>query len=214
MGLFGGGSGADWLIAGLGNPEPKYDGTRHNTGFAALDALAEAWGCEINKSKWQGLYGIAQVDGRKVMLLKPLTYMNLSGQSIAPAAAFYKIPRNHIIVLCDDIAQEPGHIRIRPSGSAGGHNGLKSIIASTGGEDFYRIRIGVGAKPRPDYDLADWVLGKFPPDDAQCAPIPVFCVRCPQRKCSHFKFAIHHYTGCGLMEHLQGCAHCGKLCRW
>ena len=105
MGLFGGGSGADWLIAGLGNPEPKYDGTRHNTGFAALDALAEAWGCEINKSKWQGLYGIAQVDGRKVMLLKPLTYMNLSGQSIAPAAAFYKIPRNHIIVLCDDIAQ-------------------------------------------------------------------------------------------------------------
>ncbi len=91
MGLFGGGSGADWLIAGLGNPEPKYDGTRHNTGFAALDALAEAWGCEINKSKWQGLYGIAQVDGRKVMLLKPLTYMNLSGQSIAPAAAFYKI---------------------------------------------------------------------------------------------------------------------------
>ena len=159
MGLFGGGSGADWLIAGLGNPEPKYDGTRHNTGFAALDALAEAWGCEINKSKWQGLYGIAQVDGRKVMLLKPLTYMNLSGQSIAPAAAFYKIPRNHIIVLCDDIAQEPGHIRIRPSGSAGGHNGLKSIIASTGGEDFYRIRIGVGAKPRPDYDLADWVLG-------------------------------------------------------
>ena len=164
MGLFGGGSGADWLIAGLGNPEPKYDGTRHNTGFAALDALAEAWGCEINKSKWQGLYGIAQVDGRKVMLLKPLTYMNLSGQSIAPAAAFYKIPRNHIIVLCDDIAQEPGHIRIRPSGSAGGHNGLKSIIASTGGEDFYRIRIGVGAKPRPDYDLADWVLGKFPPD--------------------------------------------------
>ena len=128
MGLFGGGSGADWLIAGLGNPEPKYDGTRHNTGFAALDALAEAWGCEINKSKWQGLYGIAQVDGRKVMLLKPL---------------------------------------IRPSGSAGGHNGLKSIIASTGGEDFYRIRIGVGAKPRPDYDLADWVLGKFPPDDAK-----------------------------------------------
>ena len=167
MGLFGGGSGADWLIAGLGNPEPKYDGTRHNTGFAALDALAEAWGCEISKSKWQGLYGIAQVDGRKVMLLKPLTYMNLSGQSIAPAAAFYKIPRNHIIVLCDDIAQEPGHIRIRPSGSAGGHNGLKSIIASTGGEDFYRIRIGVGAKPRPDYDLADWVLGKFPPDDAK-----------------------------------------------
>lgn len=101
------------------------------------------------------------------MLLKPLTYMNLSGQSIAPAAAFYKIPRSRIIVLCDDIAQQPGHLRIRPSGSAGGHNGLKSIIASTGGEDFFRIRIGVGAKPRPDYDLADWVLGKFPPEDAR-----------------------------------------------
>ena len=98
MGLFGGGSGADWLIAGLGNPEPKYDGTRHNTGFAALDALAEAWGCEINKSKWQGLYGIAQVDGRKVMLLKPLTYMNLSGQSIAPAAAY--TPRLIRFALC------------------------------------------------------------------------------------------------------------------
>ena len=167
MGLFGGGSGADWLIAGLGNPEPKYDGTRHNTGFAALDALAEAWGCEINKSKWQGLYGIAQVDGRKVMLLKPLTYMNLSGQSIAPAANFYKIPADHVIVLCDDITQAPGKLRIRPSGSAGGHNGLKSIIARLGGENFPRIRIGVGAKPHPDYDLAAWVLGKFPPEDVK-----------------------------------------------
>lgn len=100
MGLFGGGSGADWLIAGLGNPEPKYDGTRHNTGFAALDALAEAWGCEINKSKWQGLYGIAQVDGRKVMLLKPLTYMNLSGQSIAPAAARYPLSTKNSCTPC------------------------------------------------------------------------------------------------------------------
>ena len=153
MGLFGGGSGADWLIA------------RHNTGFAALDALAEAWGCEINKSKWQGLYGIAQVDGRKVMLLKPLTYMNLSGQSIAPAANFYKIPADHIIVLCDDITQEPGHLRIRPHGSAGGHNGLKSIIASLGTDHFSRIRIGIGAKPNPQYDLAAWVLGKLPAAD-------------------------------------------------
>ena len=140
---------------------------RDSTGFAALDALAEAWGCEINKSKWQGLYGIAQVDGRKVMLLKPLTYMNLSGQSIAPAANFYKIPADHIIVLCDDITQAPGKLRIRPSGSAGGHNGLKSIIARLGGENFPRIRIGIGAKPHPDYDLAAWVLGKFPPEDAK-----------------------------------------------
>lgn len=160
-------TGADWIIAGLGNPEPKYDGTRHNAGFAALDALAQRWGCPLGKAKWQGLYGITQVDGRKVMLLKPLTYMNLSGQCIAPAAQFYKIPRSHVLVLCDDITQEPGHLRIRASGSAGGHNGLKSIIASLGGEDFPRLRIGVGAKPRPDYDLAAWVLGRFPPADAQ-----------------------------------------------
>ena len=127
-------SGADWLIAGLGNPEPKYDGTRHNAGFEALDYLAAQWNCSLNKSKWQGLYGTVQAGEHKVVLLKPLTYMNLSGQSIAPAANFYKIPANHIIVLCDDITQQPGHLRIRPHGSAGGHNGLKSIIASLGTE--------------------------------------------------------------------------------
>ena len=160
-------SGAEWIVAGLGNPEARYEGTRHNAGFAALDALAERWGCTLNKSKWQGLYGMAEVDGRKVLLLKPLTYMNLSGQSIAPAAQFYKIPRSHVLVLCDDITQEPGHLRIRANGSAGGHNGLKSIIASLGGEDFPRLRIGVGAKPHPDYDLAAWVLAKFPPDAAK-----------------------------------------------
>ena len=167
MGLFGGGSGADWLIAGRGYPEPKYDGTRHNAGFEALDYLAAQWQCDIAKAKWQGLYGTAQVNGHKVVLLKPLTYMNLSGQSIAPAANFYKIPADHIIVLCDDITQAPGKLRIRPSGSAGGHNGLKSIIARLGGENFPRIRIGIGAKPHPDYDLAAWVLGKFPPEDAK-----------------------------------------------
>ena len=156
-----------YIIVGLGNPGKKYENTRHNMGFIAVDLLAEEYGIKVDKIKFKALVGEGRIAGRKVLLVKPQTYMNLSGQSIAPAAAFYKIPRNHIIVLCDDIAQEPGHIRIRPSGSAGGHNGLKSIIASTGGEDFYRIRIGVGAKPRPDYDLADWVLGKFPPDDAK-----------------------------------------------
>lgn len=160
-------TGAEWLIAGLGNPEPKYEGTRHNTGFAALDALAARWGASVSKAKWQGLYGTAEVDGRKVLLLKPLTYMNLSGQSIAPAANFYKIPADHVIVLCDDIAQAPGHLRIRPSGSAGGHNGLKSIIASLGTDAFYRVRIGVGEKPAPEYDLANWVLGRFPAGDAK-----------------------------------------------
>ena len=156
-----------WLIAGLGNPEAKYEGTRHNAGFAALDSLAGKWGISVSKTKFQGLWGQGEVDGRKVVLLKPLTYMNLSGDSIAPLAGFFKIPADHVIVLCDDITQAPGKLRIRPSGSAGGHNGLKSIIARLGGENFPRIRIGVGAKPRPDYDLADWVLGKFPPEDAK-----------------------------------------------
>ncbi len=154
-----------WLVAGLGNPEKKYDGTRHNAGFAGIDYLADKWSIPVNKTKFQGLYGQGEVDGHKVFLLKPLTYMNLSGQSIAPLATFYKIPANHVIVLCDDVTQAPGKLRIRPSGSAGGHNGLKSIIASLGSDQFARIRMGVGTKPHPDYDLADWVLGKFPPED-------------------------------------------------
>ena len=118
-----------WLIAGLGNPEAKYDGTRHNAGFAALDYLSGEWGISVSKTKFQGLWGQGEVDGHKVVLLKPLTYMNLSGDSIAPLAGFFKIPADHVIVLCDDITQNPGKLRIRPSGSAGGHNGLKSIIA-------------------------------------------------------------------------------------
>ena len=143
-----------WLIAGLGNPETKYDGTRHNAGYAALDYLADKWGISVSKTKFEGLWGQGEVDGHKVVLLKPLTYMNLSGDSIAPTAGFFKIPADHVIVLCDDITQNPGKLRIRPSGSAGGHNGLKSIIARLGGENFPRIRIGVGAKPHPAYDLS------------------------------------------------------------
>ena len=156
-----------WLIAGLGNPEAKYNGTRHNAGFAALDSLAAKWGIQVSKAKFQGLWGQGEVDGRRVCLLKPLTYMNLSGDSIAPLAAFFKIPPEQVIVLCDDVTQAPGKLRIRPSGSAGGHNGLKSIIARLGTDQFPRIRIGVGAKPRPDYDLADWVLGRLPEADAK-----------------------------------------------
>ena len=156
-----------WLIAGLSNPEAKYDGSRHNAGFAALDYLAGKWGVSVGTAKFQGLWGHTEVEGHKVVLLKPLTYMNLSGDSIAPLAAFFKIPADHVIVLCDDITQAPGKLRIRPSGSAGGHNGLKSIIARLGSDQFPRIRIGVGAKPHPDYDLADWVLGHFSAEDAK-----------------------------------------------
>lgn len=156
-----------WLIAGLGNPETNYDGSRHNAGFAALDYLSDKWNIPLNKTKFQGLWGQGDVDGRRVVLLKPLTYMNLSGESIGPLADFFKIPPQQVLVLCDDVTQAPGKLRIRPSGSAGGHNGLKNIIARLGGQEFPRIRIGVGAKPHPDYDLADWVLGKFPPEDAK-----------------------------------------------
>lgn len=156
-----------WLIAGLGNPETKYDGSRHNAGFAALDYLSDKWNIPLNKTKFQGLWGQGDVDGHRVVLLKPLTYMNLSGESIGPLADFFKIPPQQVLVLCDDVTQAPGKLRIRPSGSAGGHNGLKNIIARLGGQEFPRIRIGVGAKPHPDYDLADWVLGKFPPEDAK-----------------------------------------------
>ena len=154
-----------WLIAGLGNPEPKYDGTRHNAGFSALDDLAGRWGISVSKTKFQGLWGQGEVDGHKVVLLKPLTYMNLSGDSIAPLAGFFKIPADHVIVLCDDITQSPGKLRIRPSGSAGGHNGLKSIIQHLGTDQFPRIKVGVGQKPHPDYDMADWVLSKFAGED-------------------------------------------------
>ena len=153
-----------WLIAGLGNPEPKYDGTRHNAGYAALDYLAGKWGISVSKTKFQGLWGQGEVDGRKVVLLKPLTYMNLSGDSIAPLAGFFKIPADHVIVLCDDITQNPGKLRIRPKGSAGVHNGMKSIIAHVGTQNFARIRIGVGHKPQ-GWDLADHVLGRFPKEE-------------------------------------------------
>ena len=157
----------EWIVVGLGNPGPKYDWTRHNVGFLVVDELADRANIPVQRVKYKALTNTTKLGGKSVLLMKPVTYMNLSGDSIAPLAGFFKIPADHVIVLCDDITQAPGKLRIRPSGSAGGHNGLKSIIARLGGENFPRIRIGVGAKPRPDYDLADWVLGKFPPEDAK-----------------------------------------------
>ena len=155
-----------YLIVGLGNIGAEYADTRHNIGFDVLDALAEASNTSFTTDRY-GAVATLRSKGHTLVLLKPSTYMNLSGDSIAPTAGFFKIPADHVIVLCDDITQNPGKLRIRPSGSAGGHNGLKSIIARLGGENFPRIRIGVGAKPHPDYDLAAWVLGKFPPEDAK-----------------------------------------------
>ncbi len=155
-------SGCEYLIVGLGNPGSKYWNTRHNVGYAALDALAESLKVKVDRVKFQGLMVQTTISGHKAILLKPTTYMNLSGQSVAQAAKFYKIPPEHIIVLSDDVSLDPGRLRVRKNGSAGGHNGLKSIISSLGSQEFPRIKIGVGQKPHPDYDLADWVLGTFP----------------------------------------------------
>ena len=150
-----------WLIVGLGNPGKEYERTRHNAGFRALDILADKLGCKIDKSKFQGIYGQANYGGKKLMLLKPLTYMNLSGRSVLQLSAYFNIPPQRIIVMFDDISLEPGRLRVRADGSAGGHNGIKSIIQEVGSQAFPRVKIGVGAKPNPEYNLADWVLSTF-----------------------------------------------------
>jgi len=151
----------NWLIVGLGNPGKQYERTRHNAGFRALDALAQDLGCKIDKGKFQGLYGQVMYNGKKLFLLKPQTFMNLSGRSVLQLSAYYSIPPQRIIVMFDDISLEPGRLRIRSDGSAGGHNGIKSIIQELGSQDFPRVKIGVGAKPHPEQDLADWVLSTF-----------------------------------------------------
>lgn len=150
-----------WLIVGLGNPGKEYERSRHNCGFRALDILAGKLNVKVDKLKFQGLYAQTCYNGTKLFLLKPQTYMNLSGKSVVQLSAFYKIPPQRIIVLFDDISLAPGRLRVRGDGSAGGHNGIKSIIQELGSQDFPRVKIGVGAKPNPDYDLADWVLGSF-----------------------------------------------------
>lgn len=153
------------IIAGLGNVGKPYERTRHNAGFLAIDYIAEKAGVRIDRVKFHATVAEAVIGGVGVLLMKPTTLMNNSGVAIAEAASFYKIPAENIIVLHDEISFDPGIIRIRRKGSAGGHNGLKSIIAHVGSQDFPRIKIGVGKKPSPDYDLADFVLGKFPEDD-------------------------------------------------
>lgn len=148
-------------MVGLGNPGREYEKTRHNAGFRALDVLAAKLGCKVDKLKFQGLYGQTTYNGKKILLLKPQTYMNLSGRSVLQLSAFFHIPPQRIIVLFDDISLDPGRLRIRSDGSAGGHNGIKSIIQELGSQEFPRVKIGVGAKPHPDFDLADWVLSTF-----------------------------------------------------
>lgn len=154
-----------FLIVGLGNPEKKYDKTRHNIGFDTIDALADKYNISMNEKKHKALCGTGVIDGVKVLLAKPQTYMNLSGDSVAEIVNFYKInPEEEMIVIFDDISLAPGNIRVRKKGSAGGHNGIKSIIARTGTQNFMRIKVGVGEKPA-GWDLADHVLGHFSRED-------------------------------------------------
>ena len=152
--------GAAWLIVGLGNPGEKYEDTRHNVGFQVIDELAERQGRPVQRLKFKALTGLLTISGEKALVMKPVTYMNLSGEAVRPASDFYKLPPERILVISDDVALAAGRLRIRAKGSAGGHNGLKSIIQHLGTDQFPRIRVGVGEKPHPDYDLADWVLGR------------------------------------------------------
>ena len=153
-----------YIVAGLGNPESKYDKTRHNIGFRLIDELAVRNGITFSDRKHNGLVGKGIISGEKVILLKPLTYMNLSGECVGPAADYYKVEPENVIILFDDISLDVGRIRIRKKGSAGGHNGIKSIIAHLGSENFPRLKFGVGDKPK-EMDLADYVLGRFSSQD-------------------------------------------------
>ena len=155
-----------WIIVFLGNPGPKYTNTRHNAGFMTADAVSKKYGVKIDRLKFKALTAQCEIGGEKVFLMKPQTYMNLSGDAVKPAMAFYKVPTDHVLVISDDLSLPTGKLRIRRSGSAGGHNGLKDIIAKCGGDGFPRIKIGVGTPPHPDYDVADWVLGVFRNQDA------------------------------------------------
>lgn len=155
----------EWLVVGLGNPGSQYENTRHNAGFCALDSYAAKTGQRIDRMKFKALVGEGTLGGKRVLFMKPQTFMNLSGEAVRDAAAFYKIPPERIVVLFDDISLPVGRLRVRPKGSAGGQNGVKNIIYQLGSDTFPRVKIGIGAKPHPDYDLADWVLSKFTADE-------------------------------------------------
>ena len=158
---------AGWLVVFLGNPGARFEGTRHNVGFMTADALSQKLGVKIDRVKYKALVRLVDIGNESVLLMKPQTFMNLSGDAVREAMNFYKIPTEHILVISDDVSLPVGKLRVRRSGSAGGHNGLKDIIAKCGGDGFPRIKVGVGDKPHPDYDMADWVLSRFIGDDAK-----------------------------------------------
>ena len=157
--------GVSWLLVCLGNPGDKYESTRHNVGYMVADEVAERQKKPIQRLKFKALTNIFTISGEKVLVMKPITYMNLSGEAVRQAADFYKVPPDHVLVVSDDTALPVGKLRIRVKGSAGGHNGLKNIIQHLGTDQFPRLRVGVGEKPHPDYDMADWVLSKFAGED-------------------------------------------------
>lgn len=157
--------GVEWLIVGLGNPGDKYEATRHNVGFMVVDELAERARIPVQKLKFRALTNTAQVGDAKALLMKPVTYMNLSGEAVRQAADFYKVPPERVLVISDDVSLPVGKLRLRRGGSAGGHNGLKNIILHLGSDQFPRVKIGVGEKPHPDYDMAEWVLSRFIGED-------------------------------------------------
>ena len=167
MALFQSSGGVRWLVVCLGNPGLRYEGTRHNAGFLTADALARKLNVSINRARFHALTGKTEIGGESVLVMRPQTYMNLSGEAAAAAAKFYKIPPERVIVVSDETALPIGKLRVRSKGSAGGHNGLKSIIACLGSDQFPRIRLGVGAPPHEDYDMADWVLSAFKNQDAE-----------------------------------------------
>ena len=155
----------EYIVAGLGNPGAQYEMTRHNAGFMAADALAGRAGVRLDRLKFKSSCNDCMIGGHRALLMKPSTFMNLSGQAVCEAMQFYKIPPERTLILYDDITLEPGKLRVRRRGSDGGHNGMKNIIYLSGSDQFPRVRLGVGKKPHPDYDLADWVLSRFTPDE-------------------------------------------------
>lgn len=156
-----------YLLVGLGNPDSKYENTRHNAGFITIDHIADTYGVKIDRLKFHSLTAECRIGSERCLLMKPQTYMNNSGEAVGEAARFYKIPPENVLVISDDISLEPGRLRIRRKGSAGGHNGLKSIIAHLGSDGFPRVRVGVGDRENPDYSLADFVLGKFTKEETK-----------------------------------------------
>lgn len=151
----------DWLVVGLGNPGKKYEGTRHNAGFMAADALSDKLNITVDRLKFHSVIGDGMCGDKRIIIAKPQTFMNLSGQAVDEIISFYKIPPERLLVMCDDISLAPGKLRIRRKGSHGGQNGMRNIIDMIDTQEFHRIKLGVGAKPNPDYDLADWVLSRF-----------------------------------------------------